>query len=223
MLSVADDRQDGPLEALRFAVIEADLVASHFREIIRLNASTTGLAEVRRQFQTADVLHFACHGQTNHEHPLESGLSVARDGDLILRELLEFPPGRHRLALLAGCETAFVSLSSLHRGVSLTSGFLVAGCQAVAASLWVLPDWCSALVLCRMLDVWAASPGSLAAALRVAQLWLRDTSWAEKLAYLRANEHTQVKLQFATALEALEERPSTNHPFYWAGYRITGS
>ncbi|MBZ4421767.1 CHAT domain-containing protein [Myxococcus sp. RHSTA-1-4] len=223
VLSLADDRQDGPLEALPFAIIEADLVASHFRERTRLNASTTGLAEVREHLQAADVLHFACHGQTNHEHPLESGLSVARDGDLTLKELLALPPGRHRLALLAGCETALVSLSSLHRGVSLTSGFLVAGCQAVAASLWVLPDWCSALVLCRMLDVWTASPGSLASALRAAQLWLRDTSWAEKLAYLRANEHVQVKLRLANAIEALEERPATHHPFYWAGYRLTGN
>jgi CHAT domain-containing protein len=43
------------------------------------------------------------------------------------------------------------------------------------------------------------------------------------LAYLRADEHAQAKLRLATALEALKERPATHHPFYWAGYRLTGS
>ena len=175
-LAVADDRECGPLPELPFSSIEADIIAGYFLKCTRLNASSSSVAEVSAQIQVSDVLHFACHGQTDHEHPLRSGISIAKDGELTLGELLELPPRRHRLAILAGCETGLVSLSALHRRVSLTSGFLVAGCQGVIASLWVLPDWCSALLLCRMFDIWGMSGSNLASSFREAQLWIRDTT-----------------------------------------------
>jgi CHAT domain-containing protein len=222
-LAVADDRKFFTVAELPFASIEADLIASYFDKCIRLNTSTSTEAEVRAYFNVSDVLHFACHGQTDHEHPLRSGLAVANNGELTLGDILEFPQRSHRLALLAGCETGLVSLTALHRHISLTSGFLFAGCQGVIASLWLLPDWCSALLLCRILDVWMVSSTPLASAVREAQLWIRDTTWAEKLAYLRSDDRFPVKLRLASALDQMPEHPATEHPFYWACYSLTGS
>jgi len=220
---VADDRKSSDLAELPFASIEADLIATYFDKCIRLNASSSSVADVRAQFIVSDVLHFACHAQTDHEHPLRSGLLVASNGELTLSDVLELTQRSRRLAVLAGCETGLVSLSALHRRVSLTSGFLFAGCQGVIASLWLLPDWCSALLLCRILDVWMVSSTPLASAVREAQLWFRDTTWAEKLAYLRSDDRFPVKLRLASALDQMPEHPATEHPFYWACYSLTGS
>jgi len=128
LLGVADDRKDGPLPELPYAVVEAEIISTHFEAHRRLNVSATTVADVKAALCDADIAHFACHGYTDHTNAMMSGLAVAADGDLTLDDLLTLPRRSRRLAILAGCETALVSLSALHRGVSLASAFLVC-CQ----------------------------------------------------------------------------------------------
>jgi len=76
-------------------------------------------------------------------------------------------------------------------------------------------------MLCRLFDEWHGPSESLVPAFSRAQLWMRDSSWNDKLTYLRGGGVAKQRL--AHALEALPGIPETSHPFYWAGFRLLGS
>ncbi len=220
-LIVADDRMSGPLPPLPFAPIEATIVAAFFPSGIRLDVSCTGIEQVCYHMHRATILHFACHGRTDHDHPLMSCLSVANDADLPLGLVLSMPHASRRLALLIGCDTGLVSLSALHRGISLSSAFIAAGYQGVIGSQWALPDWCGTLLTLRMLDAWSEGQ-DLASALRLAQLWVRDTGWDEKIEYIRSSP-SDGRTQLAETLARMDLKPDTRPPFYWAACRLFGT
>jgi CHAT domain-containing protein len=223
VLSVSDDRISGPLPPLPFAQLEGIIVAEHFPGCVRIDVSAVRLKQVCTEMLQATILHFACHGRADHNHPLMSGLSAANDAELPLGLILSLPPVSRRLALLIGCDTGLVSLSALHRGISLSAGFIAAGCQGVISSQWALPDWCGTLLTLRLLDTWDGGKQGLAFALREAQLWLRDTTWDAKLAYLRSGAPSDARMRLADTLAQLDSKPETAHPFYWAAGRLLGS
>lgn len=220
-LVVVEDGAPGAM-SLPFAVLEADLLAECFPNCKRFNRSSTRVAELCSEMPNADIWHFACHGLANHETPLLSSLSVAAEGELTLQAIFSLPPVSPRLVVLAGCETALTSLGALQSGMSLSSGFLMQGCQAVIATLWAMPDWCLALLMSRFYDRWSRATADPATSLREAQLWLRDTSWDEKLIQLRNSPRSQAKTALAEALDQLPAKPDTTNPFYWAGCRLLG-
>ncbi len=221
LFAVADDRSNGPLPDLPCAVIETEIVSGHFENHRRLNVSSASIADVEAALSGADTVHFACHGRTDQRNPMLSSLAVAADGELTLDRIVTLAPRRRRLAILAGCETGLASLSALHRGASLAAAFFICGTEAVIGTFWVIPDWCSALMLCRLFDEWPQRNEPLAPAFARTQLWMRDRSWIEKLSYLRDGESAKQRL--ADVLEALPEVPDTSHPFYWAAFRLLES
>ena len=145
------------------------------------------------------IVHFATHGLANSAHSELSGLVLSlvdergeeRNGFLRLHEIynLKLPAD---LVVLSACQTA---LGQEIRGeglIGLTRGFMYAGAQCVAASLWQVDDRATAELMKRF---YAAMLGARqlppSAALRAAQLevW-KDRRW-------RA-------------------------PFYWAGFALQG-
>jgi CHAT domain-containing protein len=131
------------------------------------------------------IVHFATHGIIDSRTPALSGLMLSRvgergeplDGFLGLRDIYNLRLGAD-LVVLSGCETA---LGKEVRGeglVGLTQGFLYAGARQVVASLWRIEDRATAELMSRFYRGLLIEGRPPAAALRLAQLAIReDRRW----------------------------------------------
>lgn len=131
------------------------------------------------------IVHFATHGIIDSHAPTRSGLMLSRvdengaplEGFLGLRDVYGLRLGAD-LVVLSGCETA---LGKEVRGeglVGLTQGFLYAGARQVVASLWRIEDRATAELMSRFYRALLIEGKTPAAALRQAQLSLReDKRW----------------------------------------------
>ncbi len=120
-------------------------------------------------------LHCAMHGQVNPQSPLLSRLVLA-DGSLLLADVLNLSLHGTRLVTLSACDTGVVP----ERGglaLALAGSFLLAGAQAVVASLWPADDAATALMMERFYTGLAAGR-SIPQALSQARTHLRAAGYA---------------------------------------------
>jgi CHAT domain-containing protein len=184
------------------------------------NAKATRTA-VLNALPSYTVAHFACHGSANFRTPLDSGLLMA-DETLTLRDLLDLKFQGLRLAILSACETGIPGTELPDEVVSLPTGLLQAGAAGVVSSLWSVADLSTMVLLSRFYDLWrpqspAATPLDPPAALRQAQLWLRDSTGPQLAPYLQASHP-----ELAAKLEHAHDKRPFAHPFYWAAFTYVG-
>jgi CHAT domain-containing protein len=181
----------------------------------------------------ANIAHFACHGRNNWENPLESGLLMAHDEFLTVRDFLGLRLPDARLATLSACETDIVGFDMPNEVVMLPSALAQSGDADVVASLWSVADVGTAMLMVRFYESWRVDRLEPAHALRAAQRWLRDTTNHEKADYFHqflpslAPRMTEtVAAEFFSAVmemkEGLEAR-SFSDPYWWAAFYLTGA
>ncbi len=162
------------------AALEAEVVAAAFPDSPTLLSGGTATP---RNFATgataADVLHLACHGLADLAEPLESGLRLAGDRAVTLRDMMGMDL-QVRLAVLSACETSLPGTELPDEVVALPTGLLQAGVAGVVASLWSVPDRATAMLMTDFYRRWRWERVAPAQALRDAQVWLRDTTNEEK-------------------------------------------
>ena len=88
----------------------------------------------------AQVAHFSCHGGANWSDPEKSGLLMANDEILTIKDLFELHLAGARLATLSACETGVPGTKLPDEVVSLPSAFIRAGFAGAIGSLWTVPD-----------------------------------------------------------------------------------
>ncbi|WOD39902.1 CHAT domain-containing tetratricopeptide repeat protein [Nodosilinea sp. E11] len=168
------------------------------------------------------TVHLSCHGSANFQTPLDSGLLMANDEVLSLRDLLDLKLKGLRLAILSACETGIPGTELPDEVISLPTGLLQAGAAGVISSLWSVSDLSTMLLLSRFYDLWRpqnpdATPLELPEALRQAQIWLRDSTGPDLTPYLQ-NSHPEL----AAKLEQAKDQRPFAHPFYWAAFTYIG-
>ncbi|MEO1068479.1 MAG: CHAT domain-containing protein, partial [Cyanobacteria bacterium J06638_6] len=181
-----------------------------------------------------NLLHFSCHGYANFDNPLDSGLLLANDEVLSLRDCFNLQLQGIRLAILSACETGLPGTKLPDEVISLPTGLLQAGVAGVAASLWSVADLSTTLLLVRFYDFWRNDHLASAEALRQAQHWLRDTTNGQKLNYFEQqlanagnnpsaadNAEWWCEYFFRQKPGKLEDR-SFAHPFHWAAFTYVG-
>ena len=93
------------------------------------------MKDVISHLPEATIAHFACHGEQNIQHPLESAL-LLQDGLLKVSHIMQKPMPNTSLAFLSACETAMgdenLPDEVIHLGVTL----LFAGFGGVIATMW---------------------------------------------------------------------------------------
>jgi CHAT domain-containing protein/tetratricopeptide (TPR) repeat protein len=143
-------------------------------EANRATAMASDLAQYR-------IVHFATHALLNNEHPELSGIVLSlvdqkgerQDGFLRLHDIynLKLPVD---LVVLSACQTG---LGKDVRGeglIGLTRGFMYAGASGVVASLWKVDDDATAALMKHFYAGMFDRGLSPAAALREAQLAMRE-------------------------------------------------
>ena len=172
---------------------------------------------VLEQLPQKNVVHFSCHGSADFGTPLNSGLLMANNEILTLRDLLDLKLQSLRLAILSACETGIPGTRLPDEVVSLPTGLLQAGAAGVVSSLWSAADLSTMLLLSRFYDMWRTENLDPPEALRQAQLWLRDCNGSALAPYLK-NSHPDI----AQTLEHAHDQHPFTHPFYWAAFSYVG-
>jgi CHAT domain-containing protein/tetratricopeptide (TPR) repeat protein len=237
LLAVANPTGDLPFAEYECEQIEACWGGARAQVLWREQGTREA---VLQNAASAHLLHFACHGVYDLANPLESPLLLANGETLTLGEMLELLNLPHaQLVVLSACETALVNPAELadeHFGLAL--GSLYAGAPTAWGTLWAVADVATGLLMGKAYELLQAGVGK-AAALREAQLWLRDLTAAEVRAILAAQaagQPTQAVALAEVARMALAqllpeqrrfavmdaaERPFA-HPYYWSAFQCVG-
>jgi CHAT domain-containing protein/Flp pilus assembly protein TadD len=181
--------REGGISRLLFTRQEADAIASLVPSGMRLEnldfaaskeaATSPALSQYR-------MLHFATHGLLNSEHPELSGVVLSLvdekgspvDGFLRLHDIynLKLPAD---LVVLSACETGLGKEIQGEGLIGLTRGFMYAGTPRVVVSLWNVNDQATAELMKRFYRAMLVDGLRPAAALRSAQMELRnDSRWS---------------------------------------------
>jgi CHAT domain-containing protein/tetratricopeptide (TPR) repeat protein len=239
LLAVANPTGDLPFAEYECEQIEACWGRARAQVLWREQGTRHAVLE---NAASAHLLHFACHGVYDLMNPLESHLKLTNGETLTLGAMLELLNLPHaQLVVLSACETAFVNPAELadeHFGLAL--GPLYAGAPTAWGTLWAVADVATGLLMGKAYELLRAGK-SKAAALREAQLWLRDLTAAQAQEILEAQaaaagqptrevaltEMTRLALaqllpvQRRFALMDDTERPFA-HPYFWAAFQCVG-
>ena len=226
LLAVADPR---PVTAppLACAVAEVAGIQCRYPAATVLAGAAARPNAVFDALGSHEVVHLACHGHADVLSPLDSSLLLADDQRLTLRDIIRALPlraGPVRLAVLSACETSIAGLSVPDEIISLPSGLLEAGVAGVVASQWRVPDLSAALTMIKFHAGWIAGSDP-SAALRAAQLWLRDSTAAAVSAYLAsADLPPEAARPLCRRLARMDpQRQAFAHPVHWAGFLFSGA
>ncbi|WP_069472616.1 CHAT domain-containing protein [Candidatus Marithrix sp. Canyon 246] len=208
---------------------EVKTVISHFPQHEVLKEKKATRAAIIEALPNYNVLHFSGHGFANLENPAQSGLVMANNEALTVADLLKLRLKGIRLVTLSACETGLAGLDLPDEVVNLPTGLLQAGVAGVAASLWTVADLSTMMLISYFYDLWRIEKLEPVQALRQAQIWMRDTTDAEKLKYfkdVRAGKQT-VRMAKATATHlqlhmSNSDKRTYQHPFHWAAFGFVG-
>ncbi len=225
-LAVIDPTEDLPLSHLEIESIESFFPPDKLEQLSRSAASTSAVLE---RLPNHTCLHFSCHGVYSLDDPLKSALIMAGEERLALAaEWLERHLGKARLVFLSACETA---ITEFERSPDEYLGFptllLQGGAAGVVSTLWAVNVLSTALLVDRFY-LRLRDNLSPAQALRQAQLWLRDVTVAELVAYLaekrrsRGPNYQQISAAWRHFAQMEPSIKPYFHPYYWAAFTFTG-
>ena len=102
-----------------------------------LESSVGTVEEVLGLMKQADWVHFACHGIQNG---LNSGLCLADQRRLKLRDIIALSRPRGGLAFLSACQTAMGEEHLTDEAIHIAAGMLFAGYGGVVGTMWSISD-----------------------------------------------------------------------------------
>jgi len=230
---------------LRFAEEEARSIA-HLTGGRALVGAAARKSTILQQAAAARWLHFSCHGVFNPDAPLESALHLAKHETLTAQEILETMRIQSPLVTLSACDSG---LSRVRRGdelFGLVRAFLYAGAQALIVTQWRVDERSTRILMERFYHN-MQNGMEIAAALRAAQLYLKQLTRRETLAILAQFDnqvtptphdatvpvlHTKAPLpslgdaatdRLADVLaSSADDDPVFTDPYYWAPFILIG-
>lgn len=148
------------------AQAEVEAITPCLTGVTTLVGSAATLEAVQAASAGKAILHLATHALFRQDNPLFSGLQLA-DGWLLARDLYGLRLDAD-LVTLSACQTAVAQIGAGEEPFGLVRGFLAAGAQRVAASLWPADDAATATLMADFYER-LAEGRSPAGALRMAQ------------------------------------------------------
>ena len=153
---------------------EVTAIISHFPspQILEHEKATRSAALLA--LPGVQVAHFSCHGGADWSDPENSGLLMANDEILTVKDLFELHLNVARLATLSACETGVPGTKLPDEVVSLPSAFIRAGFAGAIGSLWTVQDESTARLMTCFYELWREKGMSPVQALAEAQKELRN-------------------------------------------------
>jgi CHAT domain-containing protein len=217
-LVVVDDPRRPDLVRLEYAESEVELVTRTW-PTSRVLPRDVRKEQVLAELPFADVLHVVCHGRADIVAPLESCLELAGER-LRLADVMTVGDLETRLVVLSACETASAGVALPDESISFPTGLLQAGARGVIATMWAIPDRSAMILMARFYQLWRHAGHSPAQALRGAQLWVRDSTNAEKQAALGTS--VLPGPSSGPAAKLWKSAREMADPVHWAGFTYHG-
>ncbi len=202
---------------------EGTTAAQLMKQPIRLEDETATREATLEALRHCEIAHFACHGSVDLLSPLDSRLRLWGNEQLTVRDIFELQLTERRLAVLSACESGLVGMALPDELVGMPMACSRAGFKGVIASLWSVEDHSTALLIARFFQHWVAEQKELDVSLKHAQIWLRDSTNAEKLAFMRG-----LDIDGRAGVHGVFSDPSSlearahSHPYFWAAFSLTG-
>lgn len=196
------------------------------------NADSTFL---REHASDAQFLHLACHARGGLLDRDVAAVNLA-DGWRSAFDLTALPRLTTRLVTVSACQSAHANYMDLREeAFSLGTAMVVAGSACAIASLWLVDDEATALLMIRLYDEILGGCHRPPEALRRAQQWLRDLTCVERGAFLvmhpaihnafreRDEERTRdARNDLADSCEPSGDDRPYAHPEFWAAFVAIG-
>jgi CHAT domain-containing protein/tetratricopeptide (TPR) repeat protein len=202
---------------------EVQALTDLFEESTVLTREAARRSTVMDALAGASVLHFSCHGFTDLSDPLRSGLALAGDEVLTLKDLMEWRRHPARLAVLSACETALSGTEVPDETVGFPTALLQAGFGGVVGTQWSVPDFSTMMLMVVFYQGWRVEGLEPAEALRAAQRWLRDTTNGEKQARFPRTVTRAAEDVPRAARNFWESARAHAHPYHWAAFAYVGN
>jgi CHAT domain-containing protein/tetratricopeptide (TPR) repeat protein len=237
LLNVENPRND-----LLYATVESAAISVLYPDS---NPPIKGQQATKRQIMNAlktdeylGAFHFTGHGYHDINQPVESALLLAGEDKLTLRDIFQLDFSSYHLICLSACETALTSKQGLiDEFVGLISGFLAKGSAYVVSTLWAVDERSTALLMVRFYQYLQEKENMTPpSALKAAQKWLRTVThpqlieWYQDLtaefegknSTIQSYLNRQVKRLQKDSAKIDPDHPLYAHPYYWAGFTVTG-
>ncbi|WP_293337758.1 CHAT domain-containing tetratricopeptide repeat protein [Microcoleus sp. CAWBG58] len=184
-----------PPTRLPFTRKEADIILSLVPSVARtqqFDFAASRTAATDRNLANYQIVHFATHGIANSKNPELSGIMMSMvddkgnlvNGFLRLNDIFNLKLAAN-LVVLSACQTGLGQNIQGEGMVGLTRGFMYAGAQRVAVSLWNVDDEGTSLLMQKFYQKMLLQKLPPAAALRAAQMemmqqepWKSPYYWA---------------------------------------------
>ncbi|EKQ68496.1 hypothetical protein OsccyDRAFT_3032 [Leptolyngbyaceae cyanobacterium JSC-12] len=167
------------------------------------------------------ILHIATHGKFVSEDPEQSFLVLGNGQPLKVPDIRNLSDlGSIHLAVLSACETAKGGQDKEGIEVAgLSYYFLTQNVKSVIASLWLVNDASTSLLMQRFYKHLATGKMTKAEALRQAQLsFLKENATAKD-----APARIDVEVRVEPGSRANQARSAFSHPYYWAPFILIGN
>ncbi|WP_445243518.1 MULTISPECIES: CHAT domain-containing protein [unclassified Microcoleus] len=186
--SLRASNREWPPKRLPFTRQEAQTILTLFpsassRQIFDFNASRTTATD--GSLANYQIVHFATHGMANSKNPELSGILMSMiddkgnlvNGFLRLTDIFNLKLAAN-LVVLSACQSGMGQNVKGEGMVGLTRGFMYAGAQRVAVSLWSVDDEGTSVLMQKFYQKMLQQQLAPAAALRAAQIeMMQQEKW----------------------------------------------
>jgi hypothetical protein len=124
-----------PFATQEVSEVEAVLPSTSVLRMSENSRMGATVSEIQEKLPEASILHLACHGHQDPEHPLDSGF-VLRDAMLTVSDIMALRLPHAFLAFLSACETAKGDEKQPDQAVHLAAAMLFAGFKSIVGTMW---------------------------------------------------------------------------------------
>jgi tetratricopeptide (TPR) repeat protein/CHAT domain-containing protein len=219
---------------LKFTKVEAEVISQIFTHSQCIQeARATKEFVINSLLKDYNIFHFLGQVIPNYSQPYASELVLANQEKVTLAELDIYQLANYKLVTLCNIENTIACPKSITTEYTDLFNFMLnLGIPHLVSSLWTVESPASTLV---MIEFYQRIKQNISPALALAEaiLWLKEltaaelTQWYEDLLKQMPSEGLRIKAHLASELYRTSQMATDtkvyHHPYYWAGFKITGS